>query len=102
MSSCRPSCSSEKVKLIWQTYWAIASNSKLMAGLTLAMLQERNVTLANGGAYTLDTPLVDVVEGFKMWDNEITQSITTRDFLSMSASSSTYLLSCTIYRPMCL
>lgn len=62
-----------------------------MAGLTLAMLQERNVTLANGNAYTLDTPLVDVVEGFKMWDDEITQSITTRDFLSTPSHSSIHL-----------
>jgi CubicO group peptidase (beta-lactamase class C family) len=69
-----------------ETYWGIASNSKLITGMTLAILEQRNTTLPSGEAFTLDTSVVNIIDEFQMWDSNTTESITTRDFLSKFVS----------------
>ena len=47
-----------------------------------AMLAEDKISLPNGGVYQLDTPLIDFMPNFKMFDDNATQHATTLDLLS--------------------
>ena len=46
------------------------------------MLSEQNIPLANGDVYKLDTPLIEFMPDFKMYDDNATQHATTLDLLS--------------------
>jgi hypothetical protein len=72
------------VTLTAKTMWSVASNGKLLTAVTIAMLSEEGIPIANGDTYRLDTPLIDFMPDFKMVDDNATQHATTLDLLSES------------------
>ncbi|ORX36709.1 beta-lactamase/transpeptidase-like protein [Kockovaella imperatae] len=64
------------------TYFGLASNSKLISGVTLVSLMEQGFVLENGERFSLNSRIKDVDPTFKMVNQTATEEATVYDFLS--------------------
>ena len=67
-----------------KSLYAIGSNSKLFASLSIGMLVDSKTALPGGGVLTFDTKLKDIFLGDKwqLIDKDMQENITLQDLLS--------------------
>lgn len=65
-----------------QTFFAIASNTKLFTALAVNLLIEDKVTLSNGQPLRLDSRVKDVIPGFTMQNASLADTIRLIDIMS--------------------
>jgi hypothetical protein len=63
-----------------KTYFALASNSKLLLGTLMVGLSQKNITIGDREVWTLDTPLKNFVLSLSMINGIATEHATTCDF----------------------